>query len=922
MAEHRNRSSLESTESLLKKLCFIIAEKNQDVADNFYIIMRDLLSHDRFKKIQHSPRLLSQNSSAASLSNCSTGIFTESVHDLNIGTDEELINDQKKIMQYLNQTDKNVAKEFFELSEKIQYDKNIMLSDRTASLKFLFKMGRKREKLEELIIEPLKLSIPEIKLKRNRKVNHDKVDIVSVHSVNSPTVEELFSATSNVSSSSLDSSTKSTSTNTSRARACINGTTWSNRSSTQRSSDLACNRLQSWSPGSKQLIKATDGYLLKYSDGGLSEWDIIRSIIFTWQGIEGEIFKLNSATLTYYIDDKYTMDRSLKEKAENLALLGYLHNTLQKYMVELPNAGMVRKSLIAYVREQLSDYYTLIANIQTQEEISKETCDTSFRKSLVTTERLKLLSLYPTKIFQDLISILHFTEHYQGGYLASGIHSFIEHGNPELQTLVKGILYQICKPLYSMLIKWLLDGELADPYKEFFIASNNNISGDRLWHEKYTVRISMLPKFISVSLADKILSVGKSINFLREICCDDKPFSQRDRIKDVFLNTDVEVMYLLEKEDELHQLIDPVYKQTNKRVMDVLINKYSLLNHFQAHRKYLLLGQGDFIHHFIDLLAEVLEKPADQLHPHHLNGILESAIRATSAQYDNETILNRLDAATLSHSRGDTGWDVFYLRYHVDGPIGTVFSLSKEIYQLLFYALWKAKRMEMILSKLWKKQITSSKFLKKVTDLAPLLKQCNELTSEMVHFIRQTQYYFLFEVLECSWNELLDEINESENLDEVISAHQRFLTNVRAGVFKDDLHEELSNQLCIVYDLVLQLHNQVDVLMSQAQKEVEKNVSSSDSDQILKHKEFTQKFIPTAYMNLKILAKTYRDTIKKFLLMLNSQNDLSLQLLSIRLDFNEHYKNLDSRLVAPLTFQHRRLSSMGDSITTSPLLPR
>lgn len=59
----------------------------------------------------------------------------------------------------------------------------------------------------------------------------------------------------------------------------------------------------------------------------------------------------------------------------------------------------------------------------------------------------------------------------------------------------------------------------------------------------------------------------------------------------------------------------------------------------------------------------------------------------------------------------------------------------------------------------------------------------------MVHFIRQTQYYFLFEVLECSWNELLEEINGAENLDEVIVAHQRFLTNVRAGVFKDENHE-------------------------------------------------------------------------------------------------------------------------------------
>lgn len=54
----------------------------------------------------------------------------------------------------------------------------------------------------------------------------------------------------------------------------------------------------------------------------------------------------------------------------------------------------------------------------------------------------------------------------------------------------------------------------------------------------FVSRIAMLPEFISVQLADKILSVGKSINFLREICCDEKPFSERDKIKEVFLDTD------------------------------------------------------------------------------------------------------------------------------------------------------------------------------------------------------------------------------------------------------------------------------------------------------------------------------------------------------------------------------------------------
>lgn len=48
--------------------------------------------------------------------------------------------------------------------------------------------------------------------------------------------------------------------------------------------------------------------------------------------------------------------------------------------------------------------------------------------------------------------------------------------------------------------------------------------------------------------------------------------------------------------------------------------------------------------------------------------------------------------------------------------------------------------------------------------------------------------------------------------------------------------------------------------------------------------------------------------MKKFLLMLASAEDVSLQLLSVRLDFNEYYKSQDNRLVAPLTYQHRRQS--------------
>lgn len=45
----------------------------------------------------------------------------------------------------------------------------------------------------------------------------------------------------------------------------------------------------------------------------------------------------------------------------------------------------------------------------------------------------------------------------------------------------------------------------------------------------------------------------------------------------------------------LHMMINDVYLNTSKKVLDIVIGPHKLLEHLQAMRKYLLLGQGDFI---------------------------------------------------------------------------------------------------------------------------------------------------------------------------------------------------------------------------------------------------------------------------------------------------------------------------------------
>lgn len=119
-----------------------------------------------------------------------------------------------------------------------------------------------------------------------------------------------------------------------------------------------------------------------------------------------------------------------------------------------------------------------------------------------------------------------------------------------------------------------------------------------------------------------------------------------------------------------------------------------------------------------------LSRPANSLYRHNLTGVLETAIRASNAQFDEPTILNRLDVrlleviTTIIHQKEkvthrkeciqvgtqDLGWDVFTLDYHVDSPINTVLSPpTMNQYLRVFNFLWRLKRVEYTLSEAWRR---------------------------------------------------------------------------------------------------------------------------------------------------------------------------------------------------------------------------
>uniref|UniRef100_A0A671V9W8 Tubulin gamma complex component 3 n=1 Tax=Sparus aurata TaxID=8175 RepID=A0A671V9W8_SPAAU len=339
--------------------------------------------------------------------------------------------------------------------------------------------------------------------------------------------------------------------------------------------------------------------------GEVSETALVRDILYVFQGIDGKFIKMSGPDNCYKIDSKVVLCKSLRDTSSRLAELGWLHNKVRKYTDarSLDRAfGLVGQSFCASLHQELKEYYRLLSVLHSQLQVEDDQGMNVCTEGSLTLRRL-LVWMYDPKVrLKTLAALVDFCQGRKGGELASAVHSYGKTGDPQMRALVHHILSLVSHPILNFLYRWIYDGELEDTYHEFFVASDPNVKTDRLWHDKYSLRKSMIPTFITMDQARKVLLIGKSINFLHQVCHDRTPpgkitaaSKSADTPKDA-------AELLSDLEGAFQEKIDAAYFDTSKYLLDVLNRNYLLLEHLQAMRRYLLLGQGDFIRHLMDLL--------------------------------------------------------------------------------------------------------------------------------------------------------------------------------------------------------------------------------------------------------------------------------------------------------------------------------
>lgn len=280
-----------------------------------------------------------------------------------------------------------------------------------------------------------------------------------------------------------------------------------------------------------------------------------------------------------------------------------------------------------------------------------------------------------------------------------------------------------------------------------------------------------------------------------------------------------------------------------------------------------------------------LDKPATTLFRHNLTGVLETTIRSSNAQYDEPEILNRLDVRLLEIQKNDSGWDVFTLDYHVDAPINTVINPNAMVrYLQVFNFLWRLKRVEYTLSASWRQWGKVSREFSQLPDVSQDLHQAQMTIQRMIHFIYQLQHYVLFEVLECSWEKLENDIeHRCIDLDSIIESHTNYLNEITEKGFLSGLKEKvLAERLNAIFDCILQYKIMLDRLYEHACQEA---VRQSDDANTSEDSESLNKI----RRDHEDIEGAFTMQVLQFLDMLKSYHDEDLRSLSTRLDYNNFY---------------------------------
>ena len=444
--------------------------------------------------------------------------------------------------------------------------------------------------------------------------------------------------------------------------------------------------------------------------------------------------------------------------------------------------------------------------------------------------------------------------------------------------------------------------------------NNNNIDNMNIDNEK---KFNVINNNNNINIID-INSYKCCYNFIVSL------FNNQDIIPN---NNNLNNINNSSNESEKHFLndliinIDLIHELINKTLLKILFVKFNFKENLDSINRYLLLGQGDMMQSLMESLFDELKKPANHIYMHNLQANLETAIRASNAQFNDQECLKKLNIKLLDANAGDTGWDIFILEYNVEVPLTCIFTknLLKE-YQKLFFFFWKLKRLEYSQNhQIWRKFMTYSHSLKNYFDFSmrKVIQRSMLFNQQVIHFVSNLYNFFALEVLETQYKKMIENLSNLKTLDELILCHKNFVENIIKQSLLNQENSSLYKKIISIFDLIIRFRTALDVLTTSFLEIHYENNNNFDNNNNDFENSLNKNFSNEAAKQISNLFEEFKNNIIELIKNIEYFGKDNLKYLAMKLDFNNYYSMLEkeienkkqNEMIEKMNLEHERINN-------------
>ncbi|KAJ2809099.1 hypothetical protein H4R20_000403 [Coemansia guatemalensis] len=529
----------------------------------------------------------------------------------------------------------------------------------------------------------------------------------------------------------------------------------------------------------------------------ISEAELLQDLIYVLQGIDGTYIRWNRLALSYTVRPDINLSRPTREMVALVSELGVLARDIQEYTSIVDEQGrLFEQSFCAELKSEMSEYYRLVSEIEAKLFKAPRTLRPGESQLGVTLRRMFSWTIEARQRLRMMATAIgKVQEGKGGGDVLSAISTLADDGDPFVQTFARRLLKTASAPFNNILVSWVTDGELIDPYEEFFIKECDE-RRDMLWEGKYTVESDMIPVHIRGDVTRKIFQIGRSLNFLR-VACDDAQWVTENGPRTLLAGD-------ISDASNFEAFVCRSATMVNSRLMSVLREKFDLMAHIEAVRRYLLFEQGDFAQALLEVLDNQVDRSGRTIMAHDLSAAMSSVLRSSTMQHEDPQRLAALSLVFTEEGARNRGWDEVAVSYNLSPPLSYVITRpAMRKYFAIGRFLLRLNRIEHALHAIWRQQMTEARAHLRTmelqkrrdrptgagygaagdiqSDMRKAMRECSIACSEMVQFFQQVQRYISLNVIEGAWAKFLKATtasNDDQGVDSWNEAHLRYVSAI------------------------------------------------------------------------------------------------------------------------------------------------